>query len=294
MPATGEPGAAMPSPALSEAAPAKVNLFLRLRGVRADGYHLLESLAVFPAIGDVVEGEAAAGLSLTLDGPFGRDLPADGGNLVLRAAEALAEVAGISHAGAALRLVKNLPVASGVGGGSSDAAAALRLLARLWHVEPPEVLAERLGADVPACLSAPRPTLMSGVGERLAPAPPLPRFWVVLVNPLEPVETRAVFRETREKDLPAGPAAPKAGFPTFGALIQWLRAHRNDLEPAARRLCPAVGEVLASLADAPLVRMSGSGATCFALHERPAAAMAQADRIRAAAPGWWVVAAPVG
>jgi 4-diphosphocytidyl-2-C-methyl-D-erythritol kinase len=193
-----------------------------------------------------------------------------------------------------MRLVKNLPVASGIGGGSSDAAAALRLLARLWQVAVPRDVAIGLGADVPVCLEAPRATRMAGVGERLTPGPAMPVFWMVLVNPLRAVETRAVFAATPEKDLPAGPDAPAAGFADFDALIGWLGAQRNDLEPAARRLCPEVGEVLTALGDAPLARMSGSGATCFALHAGREAALRQADGIRAARQDWWVAAAPVG
>lgn len=291
-PAPAAPGAA--AEPLSQLARAKVNLFLHLRGQRADGYHLLESLAVFPAIGDLLEAESGPGLSLALDGPFARELSADGDNLVLRAARALAEAAGLARPRAALRLVKNLPVASGIGGGSSDAAAALRLLARLWNVGLPADLAARLGADVPVCLAAPGATLMAGVGERLAPAPAMPGFWMVLVNPLRSVETRAVFAATVRKDLPPGPAAPAGGFAGFADLVGWLRAQRNDLEPAASALCPAIPEVLEALAGAPLARMSGSGATCFALHETGPEAIAQAERLRAAAPGWWVAAAPVG
>lgn len=278
---------------MSDAAPAKVNLFLHLRGLRADGYHLLESLAVFPGVGDVIEAEDGPGLSLSLDGPFGWDLPAGGDNLVLRAAEMLAQACAIARPRAALRLTKNLPVASGIGGGSSDAAAALRVLARRWGVSVPKGLAERLGADVPVCLAAPRATLMAGVGEQLTPGPAMPDFWMVLVNPLRSVETRAVFRATVEKDHPPGPAAPGQGFRDFPSLVDWLRAQRNDLEPAARHLCPEIGEVLAALGDAPLARMSGSGATCFALHQTAEAALSHADRIRAQAPGWWVTAAPV-
>lgn len=274
----------------TESAPAKVNLFLHLRGQRADGYHLLESLVVFPAIGDVLEAERAQGLSLTVDGPFGWELPADGDNLVLRASADFAAMARV-RSGAALRLTKNLPIASGIGGGSADAAAALRLLARLWGAQVPEGLALRLGADVPVCCSAPAPRMMRGIGETLSPAPQLPAFWMVLVNALEPVETRAVFRETRDKDRPAADPAPALAH--FDALVDWLGAQRNDLEPAARRVCPSIGRVLEALSDAPLARMSGSGGTCFALHATETAALSQAEALRAAQPAWWVAAAPV-
>ncbi|GMG82080.1 4-(cytidine 5'-diphospho)-2-C-methyl-D-erythritol kinase [Paralimibaculum aggregatum] len=275
----------------AEFAPAKVNLYLHLRGRRADGYHLLESLAVFPRLGDRLWAEPAQRLSLAIDGPFAAGLPADGGNLVLRAAARLAEATGV-RSGAALRLEKSLPVASGIGGGSADAAGALRLLARLWGVQVPEGLALGLGADVPVCL-APRARVMSGIGERLAPAPRMPEAWILLVNPLVSVATGAVFAALERREGPPGPPPPPAGFADFAGLVDWLAAQRNDLAPAAIRCCPAIGEVLEALAPAPLARMSGSGATCFALHADRAAALAAAARLRAARPGWWVAAAPL-
>ncbi|MEM6677391.1 MAG: 4-(cytidine 5'-diphospho)-2-C-methyl-D-erythritol kinase [Pseudomonadota bacterium] len=280
------------APAQTERALAKVNLYLHLRGLREDGYHLLESLVVFPGLGDVLEVEDGPGLGLTLDGPFAWDLPADGDNLVLQAAERLAAAAGIARPRAALRLQKNLPVASGIGGGSADAAAALRLLSRSWGVEVPEALALALGADVPVCLAC-APRLMEGIGERLSPAPALPPLWIVLVNPLVQVETRAVFRETTEKEGAAMAPPPPDGFADPGSALAWLATGRNDLEPAARRLCPPVARVLDALSDAPLARMSGSGATCFALYPEREAAMAKAAELRDGEPGWWTAAAPV-
>ncbi len=282
-------------PALTEAAPAKVNLYLHLRGRRADGYHLLDSLAVFPAIGDRLSVAPGPGLSREIDGPFGAGLVADPDNLVLRAARALAEGHGLAP-DAALRLDKHLPVASGVGGGSSDAAAALRLLSRLWGVAVPDGLVVSLGADVPVCLGAPEPRLMAGIGERLAPAPPLPAFWMVLVNPGAAVATGAVFAAVERRDNPPGPPPPP--LTDFAALTGWLAHQRNDLQAAAVALCPAIAEVLAALGSAelggaPLARMSGSGATCFALHGGEAGAVAQADRLRRARPDWWIEAAPV-
>lgn len=271
----------------SEFAPAKVNLWLHVRGRRADGYHLLDSLAVFPAVGDRLWAEPARGLSLAVEGPFGDSLPADGENLVLRAAGGLA-----GGRGAALRLVKVLPVASGIGGGSADAAAALRLMSRLWNVRVPEDLALSLGADVPVCLAA-RPALMSGIGERLGPAPRMPGAGMVLVNPLVGLSTAAVFGALDRRDNPPGPAAPDAGFQSFGDLIDWLRTCRNDLEAPAVAHCPPIRGVLEALSAAPLARMSGSGATCFALTETEAEAMALADDVRRAEPGWWVAAASV-
>ncbi len=277
-------------PALTEHAPAKVNLYLHLRGRRADGYHLLDSLAVFPAVGDRLTASVGQGLSLRIDGPFSGGLSVEPDNLVLRAVRALAKAHGLEP-DAALRLEKHLPLASGIGGGSSDAAAALRLLSCLWGVAIPGGLALSLGADVPVCLTAPEPRLMAGIGEQLSPAPPMPDFWMVLVNPGVTVATGAVFAAVESRENPPGPPPPPlAG---FDALIGWLSQQRNDLQPAATSICPAIAEVLAALGGAPLVRMSGSGATCFALHGRAADAEAQAERLRRSRPDWWVVAAPV-
>ncbi len=271
---------------LSEFAPAKVNLFLHVRGRRSDGYHLLESLAVFPALGDVLEAEPAEGLSLTMDGPFGQGLGTGADNLVLRAATGLA-----AHHGAALRLHKNLPIASGIGGGSSDAAATLRLLSRLWACEIPDGLAIRLGADVPVCLRAPDPCLMAGVGEHVQTAPRLPRCWMVLVNPLVQVSTGAVFAGLACREMPPGPALPDGGFSGFDAFADWLAGQRNDLQAPAAALCPPIDDVLQALADAPFCRMSGSGATCFALFRDHAGADALAERLRTARPEWWTAVA---
>ena len=272
-------------------APAKVNLCLHLCGRRPDGYHLLDSLVVFPAVGDLLEAEPAPTLSLTICGPFADGLSSGADNLVLRAAAALAGHHGIA-AGAALRLTKNLPLASGIGGGSSDAAAALRLLSRLWGVAVPEGLALSLGADVPVCCAAPRPMRMQGIGERLSPAPRLPSFWLVLANPLVAVPTGAVFAGIKDCSPPPAPPAPKVGFDRFDPFVGWLAQQRNDLQASAAALCPAIGEVLAALSGAPVARMSGSGATCFAVLEKEDQAIALADRLRPR--GWWVAAAPVG
>ncbi len=282
-------------PALAESAPAKVNLYLHLCGRQADGYHLLDSLAAFPAVGDRLTGAPGPGLSLEIGGPFGGGLAADPGNLVLRAARALAKAHGLEP-DAALRLEKHLPVASGIGGGSSDAAAALRLLSRLWGVAVPDGLALTLGADVPVCLGAPEPRCMAGIGERLAPAPEMPEFWMVLANPGVAVATGAVFAAVEQRAMPPGPPPPP--LTDFSALTGWLAQSRNDLQAAAASICPAIAEVLAALGSAelggaPLARMSGSGATCFALHEGEWGAVAQAERLRRSRPGWWVVAAAV-
>jgi 4-diphosphocytidyl-2-C-methyl-D-erythritol kinase len=272
----------------AELAPAKVNLALHVTGRRPDGLHLLDSVVVFPRLGDRLEAEAGPGLSLAIDGPFARELGAGSDNLVLRAAALLRP----PGRGAALRLTKSLPVAGGVGGGSADAAAALRLLARLWGVPPPAPEAVLgLGADVPVCLAG-RPCRMSGVGERLEPLA-LPAFWLVLANPGVPLGTGAVFAGLAARANPPLSEPPPPGLDAF---VGWLAAQRNDLEPAAVALAPAVAETLAALAAQPgvrLARMSGSGATCFGIFADQAAALAAAEALRRARPGWWVAAAPV-
>jgi 4-diphosphocytidyl-2-C-methyl-D-erythritol kinase len=269
---------------LREAARAKVNLYLHVVGRRADGYHLLDSLAVFAQAGDRLTAEPADAVSLAVDGPFGAGLSDDADNLVLRAAKAL----GVGR-GAALRLTKMLPVASGIGGGSADAAAALRLLPRLWGLAiSPGRLAEiaaTLGADVPVCVES-RAARMGGVGEVLTAAPALPPFGLLLVNPGVAVATADVFRARRGGD--SAPAVLPAAWADAAAMAADLAALRNDLEAPARALCPAIGDVLAAIGAAPgclLARMSGSGATCFGLFARDAAARAAAEAV--ARPGWW-------
>jgi 4-diphosphocytidyl-2-C-methyl-D-erythritol kinase len=274
---------------LHEAARAKVNLCLHVVGKRADGYHLLDSLAVFPEVGDRLEVFPAETLSLQLTGRFGTNLRAEPDNLVLRAARGLAELAGVA-AKARIVLEKNLPVSSGIGGGSADAAAALRVLQRLWGVAVDEdalaALALRLGADVPVCL-AQRPTRMQGVGEVLAEAPVLPASGMVLVNPLVAVATPAVFK-ARSGGFSPPPALP-AAWVDAGAMAQALAGLTNDLQAPAISLCPQIAEVLAALRADPtclLARMSGSGATCFGVYET-------AELARQAALGvqrdiWWV------
>jgi 4-diphosphocytidyl-2-C-methyl-D-erythritol kinase len=274
-------------PAASETAPAKVNLYLHILGRRPDGYHRLDSLAVFPAVGDRLTAAPAASLALAVGGQFAAGL-ASADNLVLRAARALAAAAG-EGAGARMTLEKCLPVASGIGGGSADAAAALRLLARLWQVQGVDLaaVAARLGADVPVCLAG-RPVRMAGVGEVLSPAPHLPRFGIALVNPGTPLATASVFR-ARTGGFQT-PAALPAGWDDAAAMAAALRGLENGLEAAARGLCPAISAALAALAAQPgclLARMSGSGATCFGLFATAAAAAAAAASIARRAPGWW-------
>ncbi len=259
----------------TELARAKVNLSLHITGRRADGYHLLDSLVVFPEVGDVLHRE---GKGLRLSGPFADGLSAED-NLVTKAAALLGKSPDI-------HLVKNLPVASGIGGGSADAAATLRLLA-----DGPLPDALSLGADVPACVRS-HPLRMQGIGERLTPLPALPDYAIVLVNSGEAVSTAAVFGALARVDNPAGQGLP-AGLST-AEFFRFIQAQRNDLQAAAMGLCPSIADVIAALSAQPgcaVARMSGSGGTCFGLFETLEKAEAAAREIRRQAPDWWVVAA---
>ena len=265
-------------------APAKINLTLHVTGQRADGYHLLDSLVVFADVGDRIVARAADDLSLTIDGPMAAGLAADASNLVLRAARLLGD------GGAAIKLTKHLPLSSGMGGGSSDAAATLRALSQLWRRPLPVASATAaLGADVPVCLEA-RSRRMSGIGHVLAEVPALPPVWLVLVNPGVAVATPAVFGALQNRAQPPMPAA----LPQFSAashLAEFLGSMRNDLEQPAQQIEPRIGLALAALAaneDCLLARMSGSGATCFGLFSEPLAAKAAARTISRSHPGWWV------
>ena len=268
-----------------EFAPAKVNLYLRITGRRADGYHLLDSLAVFAGVGDVLHVSPAETLGLTLAGPEAASLSAEPDNLVLRAARALAAAAGITQ-GAAITLEKHLPVASGIGGGSADAAATLRVLSRLWGVTGVDLaaIAAGLGADVPVCLGR-RPMRMQGTGEVLSPAPVLPAFGLLLANPRLAVTTPEVFR-ARQGGFSAPIALPEH-LADAAALAAWLRPQGNDLQEAAIALCPPIAEVLRAIAAQPgclLARMSGSGATCFGVFGVGDTAEAAATALPAL---WW-------
>lgn len=258
-----------------EAAPAKLNLALHVTGRRADGYRLLDSLVAFAGVGDVVTLEPGP-LSLRIEGPFAAGLSGDD-NLCLRAAR-------LAGADAAITLTKNLPVASGIGGGSADAAAVLRGLARMGHALPTGT--ERLGADVPVCLAS-TPARMQGVGEIVTHLPPLPVLPLVLVNPGVAVSTPQVFAAMDRRDNPGLPPIP--AFTGLADLTAWLAGTRNDLEAPAMTLAPVIGQVLQALhaTGAAFARMSGSGATCFGLYDSP-------DRARIAATalkqhGWWAV-----
>ncbi len=284
---------------VEERARAKINLSLKVLGRRADGYHELESLVVFADVGDRLRAEPSRDISMTLAGPFAAALAGEPDNLVLRAARSLREVLGVA-AGARLTLEKNLPVASGIGGGSADAAAALRALMRLWRVNAGEDALARialaLGADVPVCLDR-RPAFMRGLGDLVQRIDVPARFSFVLVNPGVGVATASVFKMLQAPPLGEMPA-PRAlpSFDTLDALIGWLRENGNDLEAPARGLAPEIGAVIAALAATPgcrLARMSGSGATCFGIYADEAEARAAAAIIARAHPGWWVSSSAV-
>lgn len=277
-------------------APAKVNLYLHVLGRRADGYHLLDSLVVFAGEGDRIEAAAAEDLRLAVSGPFGADVPAGEDNLVLRAARALAAATGQPARGA-IRLEKQLPVASGIGGGSADAAAVLRALVKLWNVSLADGelagIALGLGADVPMCLHG-RPVFVGGIGEDIAEAPALPACALVLANPRIPLPTPQVFRGR------TGPFSASGRFeatPRDAAALAELLARRgNDLTAAAIALVPEVATVLDALSTTPgvlLARMSGSGATCFGLCADLPAAQAAAGVLADQHPGWWIAAADI-
>lgn len=285
----------MPPGPETEFAPAKVNLCLHVTGQRGDGYHLLDSLVVFAGVGDTLHAAPAPGLTLTCDGPFGALVPPGQDNLVLRAARHL------GTAGAALHLTKALPPASGIGGGSADAAATLRALLRLAGRDrattDPASLAP-LGADVPACFLG-RPLRLRGIGDLLDPLPPgaIPPAWLVLANPRIEVPTPAVFAALTTRQNPPLPEILPNHWPDAQALAGWLAQQtRNDLEPPAQTLAPPIATVLAALRATPgclLARMSGSGATCFGLFAAEPEARSAATRLVTAEPGWWVAPAPV-
>ena len=273
-----------------EQAPAKINLTLRVIARRCDGYHDIESLVAFAGVGDTVSFTPGGHLALLVRGPAAAACGSIADNLVLKTVCALVDRVGGLKLGRFL-LSKRLPVAAGLGGGSSDAAAALRLLARVNRLARDDTrlmqAARATGADVPVCLD-PRPRLMRGIGDILSDPLPLPPLSLTLVNPGVMLATRNVFASLRVV------RPPKARFGWQGertGLVDALAASGNDLEEPAIRLAPVVGEVLAALRASPgcrIARMSGSGATCFGLFERAGAASAAARLLRAKHPSWWV------
>jgi len=280
---------------IGDTAPAKVNLTLRVLGRRADGYHEIESLVAFADLSDRLSFVPAGKLALAVTGPGAGQTGDDTENLVLKAARALAaRIPGIALGG--FRLEKNLPVAAGLGGGSADAAAALRLLARANNLEPSDPrlyeAARATGADVPVCLD-PRPRLMRGIGEILSEPLALPRFCALLVNPGIALATKLVFsgwKASADSVPPFDPAA-MARMRTEDEVLRYLTGQANDLQAPAIALAPAIAEVLAALRaleGCRLARMSGSGATCFALFSSAAEREAAAKALRAKYPNWWM------
>jgi 4-diphosphocytidyl-2-C-methyl-D-erythritol kinase len=282
---------------LLEKAPAKINLTLRVLGRRADGYHELESLVAFADVADTLTLEPDNKDTLEITGPFAADSGAITNNLVLKALAAARNCIGAVKAGR-FSIEKNIPVAAGLGGGSADAAATLRLIAGANEIALDDArimsAAQAVGADVPVCVAS-RPCIMRGVGELLSdPLLDLPPLAGVLVNPRVPLSTRDVFGKFTGSqggnelgDVPHG----------LGSLIDFLKLHGNDLTPAARACSPVVGEVLEALKTLPgarLVRMSGSGPTCFALFSTPGEATTAARKLARDRPDWWVRAATIG
>jgi 4-diphosphocytidyl-2-C-methyl-D-erythritol kinase len=275
-------------------APAKINLFLHVGERRDDDYHSLESLVVFAETADRLEFAPANAISLSVEGPFGRALAREKDNLVLKAARLVQSELGQSQAGARITLQKNLPVASGIGGGSADAAATLRGLDRLWELGTPEAvlldLAARIGSDVPACLLS-RPCWMEGRGERVKKLPALPQFPLVLVNPGVPVPTGPVFANLNARTGVGAILPPEHPVANLWDLLAYLADAGNDLEAPAAHLAPVIDDVLAALDREPgcaLAQMSGSGATCFGLFHQEQFALGAAERIAQDHPDWWV------
>lgn len=263
-------------------APAKINLTLHITGQRQDGYHLLDSMVAFADVGDMVRVTPADEMSLTVSGPFSAGVPADDRNLCWKAAEAYGETV-------AIELIKNLPPAAGIGGGSSDAAAVLRAMEQAFgrpFAKDPIIL----GADVPVCVVG-HMSQMQGIGDWVLPLfveEPIP---AVLVNPRVEVSTAEVFSALENKSNPAMTEWPMGGGPT--AAMDWYKSQRNDLQEPAIQRAPVIAEVLKQIAaqdGCGLARMSGSGATCFGLFHSPDEAEAAANAIAASHPGWWVVA----
>lgn len=271
---------------------AKINLYLHVTGRREDGYHLIDSLVCFAELGDELTIMPADHLSLALDGPFAPAL-STADNLVLRAARLVDPTRG-----AALHLTKQLPVAAGIGGGSADAAAALVGLSRLWDLALPK--AEQvlgLGADLPVCLAA-GPSFVGGIGEELAPAPPLPLTYLLMANPRRPLPTADVFRRYDRESAGrfSAPARWIEAAADAGELARRLGESGNDLTAAAVEIVPEIGDLLAAIEGAPgclLARMSGSGASCFGLFAAADAAAKAAAALQVVAQNWWVRASVI-
>lgn len=283
-------------------APAKINLTLHVTGQRADGYHLLDSIVAFADVGDDLFIQIGNTLSVTTEGPEAAAVPADMNNLVLQVARLFKDMPGASFL-----LTKRLPVSSGIGGGSADAAAAFRGLMTFWsggevaaelyepHRTPMSKALLKLGADIPMCLLS-QAARIGGIGEEISPLPGMPPIDAVLVNPRRAVSTPAVFGAMQERSNPAM-AQTLPSFAGFNDFVLWLAEQRNDMQSAAIALEPSIATVLTALQSddsCRLARMSGSGATCFGLYQGADAAKAAADTLQLHHPDWWVVATKIG
>jgi len=283
-------------------APAKINLTLHVTGQREDGYHLLDSMVAFADVGDELFIQMGNTLSVTTEGPEAAEVPADMDNLVLQVARLFDDMPGASFL-----LTKNLPVSSGIGGGSADAAAAFRGLMTFWSggevatelYDPARTPMAKalltLGADIPMCLMS-QAARIGGIGEEISPLPGMPPIDAVLVNPRRAVSTPAVFGAMQSRSNPAmADTLPR--FAGFNDFVLWLAEQRNDMQLAAIALEPSIANVLKALQSdttCRLARMSGSGATCFGLYEHPDTAKAAADLLRSNYPDWWVRPAKIG
>lgn len=278
-------------------APAKINLALHIVGQRGDGYHMLDSIVAFAGIGDKIQVQKASDRPLndhrlSIDGPFSTGLETGPDNLVLKAARLF----GHNLPALDIALTKNLPVASGIGGGSADAATTLKAIAKLLDIaqpSPDQVLS--LGADVPVCLNT-KAVRMRGIGEEISRLPPLPKLFIMLVNPRVGVSTPAIFKALTHKNNQALSAYPKHGWSNACDFTDWLQQNRNDLEAPAAEICPEIQtcfKAIAPLKGVLLHRMSGSGATCFGLFESEAKAHDAAIKLKTQHPDWWIVDAPL-
>ena len=281
--------------ALTELAPAKINLGLHVVGLRYDGFHLLESVVTFADLGDELTFTLSEADEFSVSGRFASELSNDeagqAGNLVIKARDLFRQQLvsnGFPAPPVSIHLEKKLPIAAGIGGGSADAAATLRGLFRLWNAEIPEAallaLGLSLGADVPMCLTG-AAILAEGIGERLEPLPTMPSLSLVLANPLISVSTPEIFKLLVDKENEALPPTPTDA----GGWLPYLKTLRNDLEPPARALIPEIEELSAMIAaqGAELVRMSGSGATCFGVFPSKTDAEAAAQALTALKPDWY-------
>ena len=276
-------------------APAKINLYLHVTGRRRDGLHNIDSLVVFADFGDSIFVQRDKDLVLEITGPFANHLSANEDNLVLKAANLLAQYSNVKPQ-AKIYLAKNLPIASGIGGGSADAAAALVSLSQLWELGLPKKsllkIAAELGADIPACISR-EPVLISGYGDKLSPVSPFPSGWLLLVNSGVPVSTKLVYKRHNGKfTKPAVIDYIPSDLPSFAVLLEKLS---NDLTAAALSIAPTIGktiEIIAATEGNLLSRLSGSGATCFGLYEHKKEAERAMQTVLKLEPKWWVQSTP--